>query len=204
MNNKPVVSAEPTERIWYLITSLSNTISNTLFRGRKTPIQKEQDLFNQIMYKHQFLVIVLPNESGNVKKVTIPIVISGRVKPLKQIDDYIENNYPNLTDSEYDLIDEAYNEWYELYNQLHVNSQIQPILTTANISSQNEAHTLAEISNLSNENNTNNNSNNNVSNVSKIPSATSLPHAYKIGRGKKTKKNRKRKQRGRKTKNTRR
>lgn len=186
-------ATEPTKRIWHLRTSLSKTIANSLFNRRKTPIQKEGELLEQLRDRHQALVIRLPNENGKTIKVIIPIVISGEVRPVEQIEHYVDNNYPDLEDSDYDLIEEAYNEWYDMYTQTNVNPQVKPVLTTAQFTPNAESSVLAEAS----RSHTNTNSNDNRMSNS-LARATVLPYAYKIGRGKKTKKQQKSKSKSKK------
>ena len=165
---------EQRKRTWYLKTGIMNSI----LHRNDTQIKKEKNLLNQLRERHQFLVVRLPNNYERpYKKVTIPVKLNGKVKNIDEIAEYIENNNIELLDEEVVIIEEAYNEWLELYNKANiVNPQIQPI------------HTIAEpITNLAE---TKPISDNNVNNTKWVlPVAKALPTAYKIGRGKKTKVN---------------
>jgi len=123
------VLPQTNKRIWYLKTGIMNSI----LHRNDTHMQKEENLLNQLRERHQFLVVRLPNnEHESYKKISIPVKLNGRLKDIvDEILKYIDNNNIYLLDEEVVIIENAYNEWLELYNKMNTYTHIQPFPTVA-------------------------------------------------------------------------
>jgi hypothetical protein len=157
------------ERTWYLKTSLYYSLANR----NATPKNKEQILIEQVKSRNQSLVVRL----SGYKKVTIPVVVSGRAKTEDEFIDSIEKRFPD-TDEYDEIIADAYDEWLEIYNRYNRNSESQPV------------HALADINTISNVNLAQVDATSNfIENNSKLPSAKPLeiPMAFRERGGKKMK-----------------
>jgi hypothetical protein len=105
---------------------------------------KEEHLDKQLKYKHQSLVVILPNK----KKITVPVVIGDQVKSEQEYLDYIADNY-DFEDDDIDLMVDAYSEWRELYENANRNTRLNVTSSHAHLNSLSRVN-LASVNNESN------------------------------------------------------
>ena len=106
---------------WYIYTNIINSITNR----NATPEQKLENKRMQLRSRNQQLIIRIVDDEGKIIKIRVPVLITANLLSLSNLNYFLDQKHPTLSDDNRQSVISAYNEWLNEYIPMST-SYIQP------------------------------------------------------------------------------